>query len=160
METSLQSNAVIRKRVKFTFSQLVIFLLLTGVPFAASSNAQAILDKQLTLHIKNGSLKEVLRKIESIAEVKFAYTREAVSSVDRISISADDQRLSDVLDKLLKPLNLNYQVIGRQIILCQNICINENDALQKSEIVGKSISRKGRPSGIPFCPQGEREGGA
>jgi hypothetical protein len=136
--------------MKLTLSRLVAFLLLTGVSFAAKSSTQEILDKPVTLHVKNQSLKEILRRIETIVQVKFAYTRGAIISVNRISISADEERLSEGLDKLSKPDNLNYQVVGRQIIVCQNISLNKTDALQSAEPIGEMILGKLTPCEIAF----------
>lgn len=117
MKNGLQRYALFRKIMRFSLNQLCILLIMTGVSFAGVSNAQEMLNRKLTLNIKDQSLKEILRVIESKVEVKFAYTREAIASLDGISIMATDEKLSDVLDRLLQPYRIHYAVIGQQIIL-------------------------------------------
>lgn len=119
MENDLLKHALFLKIMKSTLSQLIILLVITGVSMAASSNAQEILDKEVTLDIRDRNLKEVLREIESKVEVKFAYSKGAIQSADGISIKVVNEKLSEVLDKLLSPRHIRYEVIGDQIILNQ-----------------------------------------
>jgi hypothetical protein len=141
MENYLRKHALSKKLMKLTLGQLVMLLILTGVSFAGISNAQDILDKQLTLDIKDRPLKDVLRKIETRLAVKFAYSSDAIRSIDRISISAEDEKLSDVLDKLSKLGQINYEVVAKQIILSQYFAVNEvGAALLKLEVLQEQIS--------------------
>lgn len=117
MKKELQKHVLIKEIMKLTFSQLLILLIMTGISFAGSGRAQEILDEKLTLNIRNQPLKEILKKIEREVPVKFAYSRDAISSVEGLSISARNEKLSDVLDRLFKPHKIIYQVIGDQIIL-------------------------------------------
>jgi|SRR5690606_28884146 len=117
MENDLQKHALFKKIVKITLTQTFILLILTGVSFARVGNAQEVLEKQISLNLSDKSLKEVLENIESKADVKFAYSKQSVGSQLGISLTAENEKLSAVLDKLLKPMHLNYEVIGKQIVL-------------------------------------------
>lgn len=130
IEIDLQKHALFLKIMKMTLSQLVILLIMTGISVAASSNAQEILDKKVTLDARNQNLKEILRQIESKAGVKFAYSKDAIRSIEAITIRVVDEKLSDVLDKLLSPRHIRYQVIGEQIILNH---LPAEDDVHKSE---------------------------
>lgn len=130
MKSALQKYAFLKKIMKRSFNQLMISLVITGVSFAGVSNAQQALDKTLTLHVKNGSLKEILRQIESKVDVKFAYTRDAIASLKGISISVTNEKLRDVLDRLLRPYGIRYEVLGQQIILNQ---FSEQESPDKGE---------------------------
>lgn len=121
MENDLQRGLFFTKVIRLSLGQLIILLITCGFCLAAASNAQEILDKKLSLDMRNQSLKEILRKIESEVDVKFAYQKEAVSSRDGITIKVTDEKLSDVLDRLLKPRQIYYHVVGDQIILNQNL---------------------------------------
>ncbi len=131
MKNGLQKYALFKKIMKFSLSQVSILLIMTGVSFAGASHAQEMLNKKVTLNVKNESLKEILRAIESKVDVKFAYTNEAIGSVEGISITATDEKLSDVLDRLLKPYQIRYAVIGQQIILSQYL--NEKEYLNNEQ---------------------------
>jgi TonB-linked SusC/RagA family outer membrane protein len=149
MKNDLQKPSLIVEIMKITLSQLVILLIVTGVSFAGVTNAQGVMNKHLTLNIKNQPLKEVLKNIESKAEVKFAYTREALSSMDPVSFSANNEKLEEVLDKLLKPRQLNYHSIGNHIVLNQFSRIAEPTTLKIEDplqvISGKVTAENGEP---------------
>jgi TonB-linked SusC/RagA family outer membrane protein len=149
MKNDLQKPSLITEIMKITLSQLVILLILTGVSFAGVTNAQEVMDKHLTLNIKNQPLKEVLKNIESKAEVKFAYTREALSSMGPVSFSANNEKLEEVLDKLLKPRQLNYHSIGNHIVLNQFSLVAEPPNLKIEDplqvISGKVTAESGEP---------------
>lgn len=100
-----------------TISQLVLILVLSNITMAASSNSQALLDQKLTVEFENEILKEILGEIENLANVKFAYDVIAIRANDRLSLKVKNEKLSRVLDKLLGPKTISYEVIGNQIIL-------------------------------------------
>lgn len=154
MKNDLQKHALFIKIMRLSLSQLVILLIMTGVSFAGITHAQEVLDKPITLDIKNQTLKEVLRKIESELDVKFAYSKEAIASLERISVHANNEKLSDVLDKLLKPRQIHYYVIGNQIILNRYVDfrggLKNDDSILGSKsseniISGKVTSEAGEP---------------
>jgi TonB-dependent starch-binding outer membrane protein SusC len=129
MKNGLQKHALFRKIMKLSLGQLVISMIITGV--CVAGNAQQMLDKKLTLAVKNESLKEILKEIEHKVDVKFAYTLQTIGSLNGISIVATDEKLSDVLDKLLKPYGIRYEAIGEQIILHQHN--DSKGAINKAE---------------------------
>jgi TonB-linked SusC/RagA family outer membrane protein len=151
MKNDLQKHALFRKIMKLTLHQLIILLILTGVSFGGTgiSNAQDVLHKQLSLDIKDQPIKEVLSKIESKANVKFAYTREAIDSTDPISIKANNEKLYEVLDKLLKPRKINYQNIGQQIVLNKYLSLDIRNLLKDEDVQellsGKVTTEDGDP---------------
>ncbi|HEX8037572.1 MAG TPA: SusC/RagA family TonB-linked outer membrane protein [Chryseosolibacter sp.] len=154
MKNALQKYALFRKIMKFSLGQLIILSIMTSVSFAGITNAQEMLNKKLTLNIKNESLKGILRVIESKADVRFAYTKEAIGSLSGISIVATDEKLSDVLDRLLTPYRIRYEVVGGQIILSQRPNGKDNlsgdagssDPASADElIVGKVTDEQGGP---------------
>jgi TonB-linked SusC/RagA family outer membrane protein len=142
MKNDLQTHALFRKIMKLTLHQLIILLILTGVSYAGISNAQGVMDKQLTLNIENQPLKAVLNAIEGKAEVKFAYTKEAVSSTDLVSIRANNEKLNEVLDKLLNSRQINYQNIGKHIVLNQYTPVKIEADLFRTEDIEEIISGK------------------
>ena len=152
MKKELQRHVLMKEIMKLTFRQLIILFIMTGVSFAGSSNGQEILDERLTLDVKNQPLKEILQKIESKVPVKFAYSKEAIGSVEGVSITAHNEKLSDVLDRLFKPRRIHYQVLGDQIILNQYLnegrkSVEEEASLRsgnvQSIITGKVITETG-----------------
>jgi TonB-linked SusC/RagA family outer membrane protein len=144
MENRLLADSVGRRIIRLAFGHLIILLMMSGLSLAATSNAQEILDKKLTLDVRNESLKEVLRKIEGKVGVKFAYSKDAVRTVEDITLKVVDRKLSEVLDELLNPRQIQYHVIGEQIILNQRpdekAALEGNETPVEAESLDESIS--------------------
>ncbi len=94
-----------------------LLLCLAGAVFAAGTGAQGVLDKKISLAMNNKVLKNVLGKIEQTAAVKFAYASQTIPLNNKVSIEVTDTRLGDVLEVLLAPYKVSYEVVGNQIIL-------------------------------------------
>jgi TonB-linked SusC/RagA family outer membrane protein len=103
--------------MKITFGQLLILLILTGVSYARSGKAQAVLNRPVTLSANNISLENALKKIEKDAHVIFIYSKNIIGTNDKISINTGSDKLEDVLDKLLLPNGISYEVIDERIVL-------------------------------------------
>jgi TonB-linked SusC/RagA family outer membrane protein len=153
MKRELQRHVLIKEIMKLTLSQLIILLIMTGISFAGSSSAQELLDEKLTLDVRNEPLKEILKKIESKVPVKFAYSKEAIGSMEGVSINAYNEKLSDVLDKLFKPRGIRYQVIGEQIILTHYL--NEDKAQIEDEAFNRAENLQSVVTGKVSTETGE-----
>ncbi len=103
--------------MKISFLQAVFISVLATVAFAGDVAGQEILDTKISLDVQQGSLREVLTKIEQIAEVKFLYYSQLVSAKEQVTITARHERLADVLNKILEGRKIKYEVDGNQIIL-------------------------------------------
>lgn len=116
------------KIMKISFVQLIIVLILTGVSIAEPISAQDVLKVNLSLEIKDKTLKEVLNVIEAKANVKFAYSSEIISDKEKVSLNYEDTELGLILDRLFRARKIDYLVLGKQIILnksfFQNIQLN------------------------------------
>ncbi len=84
--------------------------------YAHTTDAQTILDKEVTVKMDNVSLKEAIQSIQTQVQVKFVYSSR-VKLNSKISVNAEKAKLSAVLDKLLTPAKIGYRVINEQIVL-------------------------------------------
>lgn len=117
MKKFLQKHALLIKIMRLTVSQLFVACIVSGVALASTGNAQGILEKPVTLEVTGEPLRDILKAIEATAGVKFAYKKEAIETTGLITMSASDEMLGDVLDKLFAPLDIEYYVVGKQIVL-------------------------------------------
>lgn len=98
--------------------RLTLLLFFPCMATIASYNAaREVLDKKISLSISNQGLKDVLRRIEKAAAVRFAYASQTIPLNNKVSIEAENERLGDVLQDLLAPYQVKYEVIGNQIII-------------------------------------------
>src|ERR1700761_3710308 len=77
----------------------------------------ATLGQNITLSEKNASLKSVLNKIEQQSGYDVFLQTELLSKSTSVSISAKNQTLQQVLDKVFKSQPLTYAIVGHTIVL-------------------------------------------
>lgn len=136
-----------RRIMKITLSQLIIALVLTGMSYAENIKAQALLNRPVKFKIDNSTLGQTLRQIERFANVKFVYSRNIIESDQEVSVVANDERLESILNKLLKPIGVAYEVINDRIILSKAPAqaIPVTAAAQQTVIKGQVTAADGQP---------------
>ncbi|MCF2519018.1 TonB-dependent receptor [Dyadobacter sp. CY351] len=112
--------------------QWLFVALLAGSSYAKESTAQSILSKDMTISLKNVSLKEALDEIQEKVDAKFVYSSR-VSLKENVSIEAKNQKLSKVLDQLLVSRGINYRVINGQIVLARGKAAKEESNIPDLE---------------------------
>lgn len=125
-----------------------LFIFIFSLALVYSTPAQAtpggILDKKITLIAEQKEFKVVLNEISRLGEINFVYSAEKIPVRKRVSVQASEQKVKDVLDMLLAPLNLLYHVSGNQVVLMQK---HESESMleklrimeDNKQIVGKDL---------------------
>jgi iron complex outermembrane receptor protein len=103
--------------MRITVLPIMLILFFAGNLLAKEAGGQDLLDKKISLTVSNQLFKNILAKIEKAADTKFAYTNGVISLREKTSIDAKDERLGDILNQIFVPLNVSYEVVGKQIIL-------------------------------------------
>lgn len=105
--------------MKITFLRCVAltFLLAAFVYNTLAQNTGNLLDKRISINMHNLPVKEALRIISTEAGIGFSYSDDLVSLPQKVTITATDKPLSNVLDQLLSDRNTTYKVVGNQIVL-------------------------------------------
>jgi TonB-linked SusC/RagA family outer membrane protein len=115
MKKNLTKLLVIMK-VTFTQALLIVFFSTVGIARDAFSQ-EDVLKRIVTVEVVNKTLRIVLSDIEKEANMHFAYLPNVVDAKRIISVSAKKQALATVLDQILLPLSIQYEVSGNYIIL-------------------------------------------
>lgn len=97
--------------------QLLLAAILAGGSAASAALGQELLNRKVSLKAEKWEVRKVLRSIEQQASIRFAYRPKSVPVEQKISITATDMPLSEVLEMVTKPLKLRFEVIGEQIVL-------------------------------------------
>ena len=151
------NNVAVRNIMKNIFSQIVIAILFTGISFAEKSNAQAVLNRIVSISMDDARLSSALKQVEKDANIKFVYSRNVVNIDQKISIQAKDQKLGMVLDELFNSNGISYEAFDNRIVLSNirtKIPVNgsieiENDlpvdVKEKITVTGKVTDRNGEP---------------
>ena len=99
--------------------QLTIALSVLGSAIAHDGKSQELLDRKISLQVKERTIGTVFRMLEQMAPVKFVYSSPPIQVERKVSLSVSKQPLAKVLDQLLTPLNLGYELSDELIILHQ-----------------------------------------
>ncbi len=97
--------------------QLMIAVICSGIALAFDGKAQEILNRSVNLTVENVKLRTALGAIEQQAGVKFVYSSRAIKADQPVTLTANRERLADLLTRLLSPLQISYRVVEGQIIL-------------------------------------------
>jgi iron complex outermembrane recepter protein len=146
---------------------LLQLILAGGLVISASAgrvSGQGILDRKISLNETGLTLKKVLRNIEQAADVKFTYDSRLVASRGQVNLEARNEDLKNVLDKLLNPFSIQYEVVNDQIILKRKDQMDGTSPTVPvkplfATITGTVTSTEGLPlPGVSVSVQGSKRG--
>jgi len=138
--------------------KLTSFLILV---FVISVNASVYSQStKLSINVKNVTLVEALKQIESQSEYYFYYNNDEVKTLKDVTISVNKKNIQEVLEELLNGTNLEYKIIDRYIALKKK---NEGGAeavvQQQKSISGKVVDSAGSPlPGVTVVVKGTTNG--
>jgi iron complex outermembrane receptor protein len=97
---------------------LAVLLAMTAMTcYAKPDHSKNVLDREVTLNIKEKKLEYVLNKIEEQTKVMFVFSPKLIQSNRLVTISRSKEKLSVVLNELAGSLHLEYEVVGDKVIL-------------------------------------------
>jgi TonB-linked SusC/RagA family outer membrane protein len=166
-------NQLIYRFMRIGLLPLLLITGLSGIMYARPVHGQEVLNQRINLVADNKEVKTVLNEISRLADIKFVYSSQRIPVREKISVAARNQRLGEVLEILLTPLNVLYFVSGNQIVLMKkgeayNLAmfitddprkfLLEEEALFKT-ITGKVTNESGEPlNGVSVLVRGTSKG--
>ncbi|WP_439581419.1 SusC/RagA family TonB-linked outer membrane protein [Dyadobacter bucti] len=117
MQKSISVKRFLIYAMQITVVQLMLSALFCGLSFARETHAQEILRKEISIQMQSVEVKNVLSRIEKQTGIKFIYSTNSIKARQKVSVHAVNSKLSKVLDELLNPLNIEYEVVDSHILL-------------------------------------------
>jgi TonB-dependent starch-binding outer membrane protein SusC len=117
MKIKLTKHAFWLKVMRFTLLQLILVGYFSIFSFAKTIHGQDPLDKKISLSLDNKEMGYVLKQIETQANIKFAFSPQAIDMTQKVSVKAQNEPLISVFNTVFKPLNIKYEVTGKYILL-------------------------------------------
>ncbi|HTF20152.1 MAG TPA: SusC/RagA family TonB-linked outer membrane protein, partial [Chryseolinea sp.] len=118
MEKPLQIHSpIILFIMKAAIIPIITILATSGVVLATESWGQEVLDKKISLDVRNQELVVVLGEIERAARIRFVYSPQVIPVSNEVSLRANNDTLGDVLKKLFDPYRVVFEAIDDQIVL-------------------------------------------
>jgi hypothetical protein len=98
-------------------SILAILFTISNLLMARTSDGQDLNKITVSIELKNASLKQAFRKIESLAKLAFTYKTDDVAGYGNISYQATNLPVARVLEELLQATDLRYEQVNSNIII-------------------------------------------
>ncbi|TDB62734.1 SusC/RagA family TonB-linked outer membrane protein [Arundinibacter roseus] len=117
MEKSLEAQSLLLRIMRISIVQFVLAAVFVSLSYASDASGQELLEKRISLRLEDKSLKTIISRIESLANIHFMYSPKATQAERRTSLNVSDKPLREVLTLLLEPLQLSYRLVGTQIVL-------------------------------------------
>lgn len=102
--------------MKFACIQITIAVTLSAVAYSHESHGQQVLDERVSLHVRNETIKSVLKTIEDQLSITFTYNVELLANRDKVTLSLKRTRLADVIDAIFDH-SVEYEALEDQVIL-------------------------------------------
>jgi TonB-linked SusC/RagA family outer membrane protein len=124
--------------------QALVLCLLTGAAMAHTSLAQTVLERKITLSVEGQTIKAILNQIAKQVDIRFVYSQQFIGADRKVSLRAQDEPLAEVLDEVLSPLKIQYEVSNDRVVLrAPAKPTSANAAPQDVTIAGRVIDAQG-----------------
>lgn len=145
MQTIVYSHTIQTNLKRTGFYVLLMILFYGPVSYASHWDQQKILDKKISLELTNASVENILVYIEREAKVSFMYNPQIFKNLQKTNYQFHQISLAQVLNHVLNPHHLTYEVIKNQIIIRKEI--NKTNQLQNldteiNKVLERTISGK------------------
>ncbi|MDR2130783.1 MAG: SusC/RagA family TonB-linked outer membrane protein, partial [Odoribacteraceae bacterium] len=140
--------------------KIMVFLLLAGVLHVSANGYSQV---KLSLSMRNSTVQEVLKAIEERSDYTFFYRLGIFDQRQRVDVNVVEKELLQLLDEVLTPLRLAFQVDDKVVIITplksdpqerRVVTGKVTDAL-KAPIPGVSVRLKGTTFGASTDSKGE-----
>ncbi|TDE13357.1 TonB-dependent receptor [Dyadobacter psychrotolerans] len=150
MKKPLKYRKVLLWTMRITATQLMFALIFMGTGYAREGSAQSLLSQKISITATGSEVKKVLNQVEKQVDIRFVFSSKLIKSARKVTISAQNKPLYEVLDNVLTPLGLQYEVSGKIIILRRQENLPEvapPAVAPKKDISGKVLDETG--TGLP-----------
>jgi TonB-dependent starch-binding outer membrane protein SusC len=117
MSKRLHIQKALQKIMRISLYQAILALCFVGLTQAHEVTAQKVLEQRVTIQLSNLGVVQILDKIEKVTDVKFMYNPQIFPAGQRFNLKFEDEPLYNVLNTLLTPVQVAYEVVNRRIIL-------------------------------------------
>jgi|GEM_PF-3428212 len=112
-----------------------VFLFLLIVCTFQLRAQNTLLDKKVSLSCRQMTLSAVLEQLQRDYAVAFSYFNQPAALHKYLSVQVKEQALKAVLDQLLAGTNIQYQVVGQQVVL------KETSPVRSFSLKGKVVDK-------------------
>ncbi|MEZ4970712.1 MAG: carboxypeptidase-like regulatory domain-containing protein, partial [Flavobacteriaceae bacterium] len=118
MKNLIMPGRKFRFRLQYDLKmKLTTLMLLVVSLFQIHANETYGQKTKITLDLQNVSIENVLNRIESLTEFKFMYNDKELDYRKIVSVNADKELVTTILDRIFSKMDITYEVLDKQIVL-------------------------------------------
>jgi TonB-linked SusC/RagA family outer membrane protein len=128
-------------------SVLQIFLIcsILGNVCAKDGKAQGLLDTKLTIKKEKANIQQMLNAIQQTTDINFIYNSKLISEVYVMNIDVKDETVANILEKILKPVKLDFEITNGFVVIKRM----SHDPENQSEIIVSGVVTDNKGESIP-----------
>jgi TonB-linked SusC/RagA family outer membrane protein len=150
-----RKNNVIKFDLKMKLSALFIFIAL----FSTYGNNTYSQKTKISLDLNNVSLERLIDEIESKTEFRFVYKIKDIQLERKISVKAQKEPVSSILNRVFSNSINTYNVIGKQIFIIEKKVSKPTKSIIQQAISGKVTDKDGLSlPGVTILIKGSNKG--
>lgn len=123
------------KKRQFKSIKLILLILLISPSLLA----------QVTITVKNQSVRQALKEIERLSNYKFFYNNDLSSLDKKVSITAKDESIESVMNKLLADTDISYKQDNNNLIVLTLKATSPKQTSNDLKIKGTVVDETGQP---------------
>lgn len=117
MSKRLLCQKTIQKIMRIGLYQAFLSVALATFAHAHDASGQKVLEQKVTFQLANADVERVLDKLEAVTKTKFMYNPQIFGVERKSNYKFQNEALSDVLNRVLSPYQVSYEVFQERIIL-------------------------------------------
>ncbi|MCE8971685.1 TonB-dependent receptor [Bacteroides fragilis] len=121
--------------------KIFLFLSICFINMLQANNSYAQITT-VSIDVRNQTVKEVMNNIEKQSEFSFFYDNDQLDLNRRVSITANNSNIFNVLKQLFTETDIQYSILDKSIILTTKEPVLSDN---KNKITGKVVDIKGEP---------------
>ena len=137
-----RGRELLLKKLSRVMKLYLLILIVTISSVSASVYSQ---NTRLTLKMENATIAEVFDAIEKQSDFFFFYNKEQTNDQQRVSVNVKDVKIDEILSAVFGDKSVNYEIIGKNIIIKPRETSDNDSAQQGGKITGKVTDSGGVP---------------
>ena len=138
------------QRLLLMFKWAFFFIFALCMKVSAKGYSQ---DNKISLDIRNMEFRKVLALLQKKGKIHFLYSNEMLPAGKEISLTAKDEGVLEVLQKVLINTGLQYKVLNDELV----VLAPRGADIQNTPVKGRVVDEKGQPlSGVTVGVEGTK----
>ncbi|MBR0523352.1 MAG: secretin and TonB N-terminal domain-containing protein, partial [Prevotella sp.] len=115
-----------KKRVLQLSLAILLGLAPLSFPTTAKAETTQVKSDRVTLSLQNVSVEQMFSQIKKQTGYNFVISSELSKNLRRVSVTANNEAVKSVLERVLNPLNCTFDIDGRVITIYRKLSDNRN----------------------------------